>query len=625
MSTRRASRRQKPQRSTVPAQHAPRLWWRIALLLVAGSAIYANSVDNPFIFDDSVSVISNTSIRGWSSQVFAAAREVPTAGRPLVNVSMAINYALGALSVQGYHVWNIALHLLCTVMLFVLVYRALLQPQVPAWLRQPAADLALAVALIWTAHPLNSEVVDYITQRSESMMALAYLMTIYASSGAIESQQRIAWQAAAVGACAAGMACKESMVTAPIAVVLYDATLVFGSLMQALKQRWRFYAALGSTWLILAVLLRTGARTYSAGFSTGVSPWTYALNQTIMIVRYLRLAAWPSSLVVNYGFPRSLTLVDVLPYALLVLALLALTVVSLWRRPPLGFLGAWFFLTLAPTTSILPIATEVGAERRMYLPLIALIALAMVGLTWIDRQRTRGPAIVMISTAVVALALGVTTTARNREYASPLGLAETALARWPSASAEASVAQELAVAGRHDEAIARLKSVAPAFPRAYYHLGGELFNQGRTEEALTSLEQFVHLEPMLAEVVPARTMMGRVFMLQKRWPQAEEQLRLVLSMTAPRDPVHTTALGFWADTLFAQEKFGAARTAYETYLESRPDDAGAVTNLAVSLSALGDVDGAVTMFRRAVEMNPRDPQARRNLDIALQDQARARD
>jgi tetratricopeptide (TPR) repeat protein len=343
-----------------------------------------------------------------------------------------------------------------------------------------------------------------------------------------------------------------------------------------------------------------------------------------MIVRYLRLAVWPTSLVVHYGWPRSLTLVDVLPHALAVLACLALTAIALWRRPVLGMLGVWFFLTLAPTTSVVPIATEVGAERRMYLPLIPLIALAVVGLTWIGRRRPRGAAILTIAVALVALALGVTTAARNREYGSPLGLAETALARWPTPSAEASVAQELAVAGRHDEAIARLRNVAPRFPRAYYHLGGELFNQGRNDEALASLEQFVRLETMLAEVVPAHTMIGRIFMLQKRWPQAEEQLRLVLSMTAPRDPAHTTVLGFLADTLFARENFAEARTAYESYLEARPDDAGAVTNLAVSLSALGNVDGAVTLFRRAVEMNPRDSQARRNLEIALQDQARAR-
>ena len=112
-------------------------------------------------------------------------------------------------------------------------------------------------------------------------------------------------------------------------------------------------------------------------------------------------------------------------------------------------------------------------------------------------------------------------------------------------------------------------------------------------------------------------------MLQQRWPEAEEQLRLVLSMSPSRSAAHTTALGFLADTLFAEQKFADARGAYVIYLVERPTDAGAMTNLALSLSALGRLDEAVSAFRRAVEMNPGDAQARRNLAIALEDQAQA--
>ena len=624
MSSRRAPRRAKPSASSrVPPATASRGWWPVGILLIAGAAIYSNSLSSPFIFDDTVSVVANSSIREWTRGVLFAGRETPTAGRPLVNVSMALNYAVGQLDVRGYHLWNVAMHLLCTLLLFLCAQLTLRLPRVPAWLRDQATAVAFAMALLWMVHPLNSEVVDYITERSESMMALAFLTTMYASGRALGSARRGAWQALAVTACAAGMACKESMVTAPVAVALYDATMVFESPAQAFRERWRFYSALAATWVILATLLQTGARIHSAGFSSGVSPWTYLLNQTVMLVRYLRLAVWPTGLVVNYGWPRPLSLVDVLPAALLVAALILMTVITLWRRPMLGFLGAWFFLTLAPTSSIVPIATEVGAERRMYLPLIALVALALIALARLGTRNPRGRPATVALVAILATILGAATLARNREYASALGLAETALARWPTPAAESAVGQELALAGRHDEAIARLRQAAPSFPRAYYHLGGELFNQGRIDEALPPLEQFVRLEPELAEAVPARTMIGRALMLQQQWPKAEEQLQLVLSMSPSRGPAHATALGFLADTLFAQQKFAAAQAAYTSYLQERPDDVGAMTNLAVSLSALGRLDEAVSAFRRAVEMNPRDPQLRRNLDLALEEQAHA--
>src|SRR4029079_16286961 len=103
------------------------------------------------------------------------------------------------------------------------------------------------------------------------------------------------------------------------------------------------------------------------------------LNQSVMIVRYLRLAFWPRGLVLDYGEPTSVVFSEVAPYMLAVGALLAGTVVALARNRPVGFLGAWFFLTLAPTSSIMPISTEVGAERRMYLPLMAVVALVVAG------------------------------------------------------------------------------------------------------------------------------------------------------------------------------------------------------------------------------------------------------
>ena len=315
----------------------------------------------------------------FASSVLFPERELPVAGRPLVNVSFAINYALGRLDVRGYHVWNIATHLLCALLLFGIVRRTLELPAVRPRLGRWSADLAFAVALIWVVHPLNTEAVNYLTQRTESMMGLFYFLTLYASIRARMSAHASRWAVTSVVSCAAGMACKESMATAPLMIVLYDRVFLFDSLRQGLRERWRLYAGLAMTWLVLAALMLSGPRVHSAGFSSPIRPWTYLLNQAVMIVHYLRLAIWPRALVLNYGAPSPLTLHDVAPYAVLVVALFLVTVAALALRPKAGVSGAWFFVTLAPASSIVPIATEVGAERRMYLPLAGLIALAVVG------------------------------------------------------------------------------------------------------------------------------------------------------------------------------------------------------------------------------------------------------
>src|SRR5262249_59572030 len=133
-------------------------------------------------------------------------------------------------------------------------------------------------------------------------------------------------------------------------VGLYERTLAFDGWRGALQRRWPLYLGLAATWGVLAIAIWSGPRAYSAGFSSGVSPWTYLLNQSVMIVRYLRLAVWPHNLVVAYGPPAPATLRDVLPDAVVVAVLLAPTAVALVPVPPVGFVAAWGLLPPAPTS-----------------------------------------------------------------------------------------------------------------------------------------------------------------------------------------------------------------------------------------------------------------------------------
>ena len=115
-------------------------------------------------------------------------------------------------------------------------------------------------------------------------------------------------------------------------------------------------------------------------------------------------------------------------------------------------------------------------------------------------------------------------------------------------------------------------------------------------------------------------MIGQARMRQGRWPEAVEQFRLVLAMTPGQDEAHTTAVGLLADSLFSLEKFDEARTYYTAYLAARPTDGGAMTNLAISLSAAGRSEEAVAAFRRAADLRPTDARARVNLGRALAEQ-----
>lgn len=577
--------------------------------------MYANSLSHPFVFDDMGTVVANASIRQVANvrTLFSPTPESPTAGRPLVDLSFAINYALGGLNVTGYHLVNIALHAMCAILLFLILrwtferagYRG----------SPPAEILAFLTALLWAVHPINSEVVDYITQRSESLMAMCLLAMLYAGIRAMEPRRRGAWEIAAVIACALGMAAKETMAVGPVLLAAYDRLFLFDSIRTQLRQRRRLYAGLASAYGVLIALMASVPRTTSAGFATAtVTPLEYLLNQSIMIVRYARLTIWPHGLVIYYGWPRPLAFGDVWPYLIVIAAGVALTIVALIRRPALGFAGLWFFVTLAPASSIVPVGSEVGAERRMYLPVAALITLAILACVRMCRGLSRNrPATVAGLIALCTAACAAATIERNQEYRSGLTLAYTVLERWPTPIAADMVGTELLRAGRREEAVAYLRQAAGQYAVAHYTLGTELFNEGRYREAIDELQTFIREEPRLVFVHDARLTIGRSFMAVQDWASAVAQFQAA----AAEQPSDANARGLLAEALLRQQRFDEAIPQYRAFLTARPRDPAACTGLGIALASTGQITDAIGAFRCAADADPGNPHAHVNLARAL--------
>ena len=586
--------------------------WVLGFALVAvGFTVFWNSLPAPFTFDDDHAIVVNEQIRHISTSLSRTEQGSPLAGRPLVSLTFAINYALGELNVRGYRLVNIAIHVVNALLLFGVAARTFRVRGVAN-----AEALAFAIALLWMVHPLVTEPVDYVSQRTELMMATFFLLTLRfaqrasggsdrlrasrygESAGASAKAERThpsqqgdsrTWLWASVGACALGMACKETMVVAPIVVLLYDRTFTFGSFGEALRRRGGYYAALCATWLVLVALLWSSPRGDSAGFTgASVSPRTYLWDQSLMIVRYLRLALFPRGLVLDYGEPPHLTFTEVAPYVLVIAALLAATVVALIRNLPIGFLGAWFFLTLAPTSSIMPVSTEVGAERRMYLPLMGVVTLALapVARAFMTRAsrsashkglRHRFTGAFWIILAPIVLLLCVATYQRNAEYRSGLTLWQTVLDRWPPhARAHRNLAAELKLANRRDEEIDHLRAAVKDLPELRNVLALELLALGRNMEAA-------------------------------------DEYRIYLR-DHPRDADAWSNLGNALDAIGRKDD---ALDAFTHAVDVDPNNGLSQRNLALQLLQKNDFDNAVAHAREGVRLTPNDPDAHNLLGLTL--------
>jgi tetratricopeptide (TPR) repeat protein len=581
----------------------------LLVLLVTGIAVYWNSLGGPFVWDDQTSIVTNPTIRRlWPLSIpLSPPRETPAAGRPVVNLSFAFNYAFGELHETGYHAWNIAVHLACALVLFGIVRRTLAGPRLAPRFGAMANPTALGASMLWMVHPLQSEAVDYVTQRTESMMALFFLLTLYCAVRARRSSaQGVSWQLLSVAACALGMASKESMVTAPVIVALYDRTFEFNSWREALQTRKYFYSALAATWIELGAFLWQQPRT-TAGFSVAVTPWTYLLNQVEMITRYLRLSLWPSPLVLDYGLPRPLSLGSVAGNAVVLVSLLVATAVALVRWPAIGFLAATFFITLAPTSSVIPITSEVGAERRMYLPATALAVLAAVSVAMLMERASERPSsqkrnrLICAAAAIAILALlAVRTVYRNAEYGSPVELWRTVVERRPHGRARASLATELITSGNHAEAMVQLREAVRDYPDARFGLGTELILEGSVEEGIANLRQFIQAQPSNLNRTPARILLAQALANQGKLQEAVDGFRTVLKDIPTHDDVRANL----ADVLTALGQHEQALTEYRALLVRQPNSSAIESRLAMTLAKTGRLNEAIEHFRHARDLDP---------------------
>jgi tetratricopeptide (TPR) repeat protein len=586
--------------------------WTIALIAAAAFVAYHRTFSVPLLLDDHHNIAGNPTIRRlWPPPgplSPPAGDGITVGGRPLLNLSFALDYAVSGTEVWSYHAVNLAIHVLTGVVLFAVVRRMLVLSRPGAGAGDPLLP-ALAVALLWTLHPLQTESVTYVTQRAESLVGLLYLLTLYGFIRATAAAEPRLWYALTIAACLLGMASKEVMVSAPLVVALYDRTFIAGSLREAWRLRRGLYVGLFATWLPLAYLVAgTAGRGGTAGWSTEVPWWAYALTQCRAIVHYLRLSLWPSPLVFDYGLAVVRDPYEVVAEAALLLLLLALAAVALRRWPRIGFLAAFFFALLAPSSSVIPIATQTMAEHRMYLPLAAILTLIVVGLHACFGARA------VWACFLWAAVLGWLTFDRNQDYRSELSLWEDTVAKAPSnARAHSNLGKALLDAQRTEAAFAHLAEsvrLGPPLPAAHYNLGLILDRQGRKAEARRHYEAAVRINPRYAE---AHVNLGVALLETGAVAGALPHLQTAVALAPDLAAAHCTL----ADALTMSGRLEEAAQRYAEALRLAPDYAVAHANYGSLLLRTQRPSEAERHYRRAIEIEPDYVWAHHNLGIVL--------
>jgi tetratricopeptide (TPR) repeat protein len=582
------------------ARHFPTKssFWHPLILISAGFVVYSNIFASPFIFDDMSVVVNNPNIFSLWPQ--GGSSISPT--RIVAAISFSLNYAWSGFSPAEYHLINILIHCGAGLFLYGVMRRTLLLPRWNARFNASAPGLAFAIALLWIVHPLQTESVTYIAQRIEALMGLFFLMTFYGFIRAQSSPHSKIWVAAAVAACAIGMGTKEIMVCAPILLFLYDGVFIASSWSDLARQRWKLHSVFFSTWIVFFGLLVMGiaeaTEEQAALFTTDSVRWDYALTQLNVLIHYLKLSLIPYPLCLDYRWPLVNSFSEALWPGTLTLLLAGASVWALWRRSWAGFVGAWFFIILAPTSSINPLP-DVAFEHRMYLPLAGVLAFIVIliheGLSrhCIKGERSDSPIMRfgVILLGVVVLIFGILTHFRNETYHSEESMWKDVLLKRPDNFRTAvALSSAFINEGRYGEAEPLCTTLLARLPD-FSKLSPEIIKKNYSRPGRPPLPLYYSM---------AHNNLGNIA-LNSNHPEAAKQHF--------REAIRVMPGAAWAylnlgQALFSENHISEAIVEWNRVLEIQPGDSQTHGLLGIAFSRDNQYQQAVNHFALSLKYNP---------------------
>ena len=463
------------------------IWIGLAAFLLT-ILVYSSALNAPFAFDDQNQIFldpnaSQIPISGWFGTT-----------RGLTTLSYWLNYRLGGTEPSGYHWLSLLLHLANSVLVTAII-RKLLQQSGTLGVHRDA--LATFCGLVFLLHPLQTEAVTYVASRSEVLA----VFLLWGAFGHFLYRKRVeaSWYDAVVIFALFGLAClsKEYSIVFPALLLLSDYYWNPGFTISGIRGNWRLYGLVsvaGIAGLVIVIRVLMQATTVGFGFKD-LSVTDYFLTQCRVVWMYILKFIVPFGQTVDYDFPVSHSFAD--PLALLgLIGLLATTVAAfLFRKQyPLASYG-WliFFVLLAPTSSFLPIR-DIVAERRVYLPSLALLLICVEFL-----RRIRWSYMTQAALLGVVLVCAYLTSERNNVWSSAENLWRDAAAKAPDKSRpHYQLGRIQYEKGHFDAAVAEYETAARTGGLDYTLLvnwGLALDDSGHTKEALEKLNQAAQIHP----------------------------------------------------------------------------------------------------------------------------------
>jgi len=605
----------------------------VALIIIMGFAVYANSLGGKFVYDDDLLIKDNVFIKGWPIvlKVFSAdfnpfGLEKSAFYRPLQMITYAVDYRAWKLNVAGYHLTNILLHILaalCVYWLINILFR----------------DTAVSViaAVFFAVHPIHTVVVSYISTRADSLYLLFLLISFifYIKSSRAGGALSGVIMAASY---ALALLSKENAVILPVLILLYH--YAFRE-----KVRLKSFVPIAGVALIYIALRMTVLRQLMTHVTANGTLIQRIPGSFAAFANYARLIFLPFGLHLEYGGPLfSFTDPEVI-CGLAIMAALIFCVFRARKTDTLTFFAlSWFLITLVPVSNLYPLNAYMS-ENWLYLPSIGFF-LALAGYLGALYKKEKSRIFALALAGCLLAFYSYLTIRQNETWADPIlfykrtlsyspgsartynnlgvayyksGKGEDAIAAYKKAlelkpdyaTAYNNLANAYSDADRKEDAIAAYKKAIelnPGFTEAYYNLARTYYKMGRKDEAVAAYNKTLEINPGYAA---AYNNLGIAYGGEKSGEDAIAMYKKAIDAN-PADPKAYNNLANAYDEAGRKDD---AIAMYEKAIELNPDYALAYSNLASTFNDVGRRDEAIAMYKKAIGLNPYNTKAYNNLGL----------
>lgn len=634
-------------------------------LSILSAIVFSNSLNNTFVYDDSVTVVNNNLIKNWknfhtlfSFNYFVLSGELSY--RPIVTLTYFIDHFLWGLNPMGFHLTNLILHIGNTLLFYVFLKRV-----------TKTTIVAFFSIVLFTTHPILTETINSISYREDLIAALFFLVAFILFMKADQKYSTVATASTPdagqkINFCTSsltqehttlrfflyytGSLCsyllalfsKEMAITLPIMMVLF--TVFYsssGNPLRAILKRARgiyigyFFITCFYLFLQFVVFRHVSVRFDQTKHSLIVMLKVFA--------SYVKLFFFPFNLNADYVVPPVTTgVVSLVISALLISAVIVIVFRLCKNNKQCGFFALWFFVTLLPVSNIIPIGNSM-AERYLYIPIMGFSGIIGILVQKFNSKKS----LATILFTIVILILSVTCIYRNGIWHDEFSLWYSTLNREPgSARAHHNIGVVYSAKGFYDYAEFEYKNtlkINPGDTDAHYNLGNAYERKGMFDEAVKEYQEAIQYNPYYAD---GYNKLGNVFKRQQLLEKSVEHYKKAIQCN-PFNPYYYNNLGlvynetklysqaigeftkalkinpkipsthnFMGNTYKEMGNFNEALIEYKAAIEADSTGAESHNNLGIIYMNTNSLQKAVQEFETAIRLDPKLANVHNNLGIA---------